>query len=239
MRYFVTLLLVMIFTVSWLFTQDSEALMIINNPAEGADVIVVGTVISAAPNYETLETQYAVDIEETLKGEHFLEKRNYTKILRFTSTGIADPEIELRRTVHYEIFSEGDRALLLLHNRNDRLENGLSIVSTNPKCTGEQMIKLYYVPGSGLILSQDGSEKSPFYVNEPITAQYYHYNRDLLASIIDVEIKVVDDFPDVHHMYSSPLNLDNCQAYAMTETNFIIEKPGSFSISANVMGGRR
>ena len=46
MRYFVIILLVMIFAGSWLFTQDSEALMIIDNPVEGADVIVVGT------NYE-------------------------------------------------------------------------------------------------------------------------------------------------------------------------------------------
>ena len=83
-----------------------------------------------------------------------LEKANYTKTLYFVSPGITDPDIELSRTINYKIFSEGERALLLLNDKNQRLEHSLSRVTTTD-CTGEQMMKLYYVPGAGLVLHQD------------------------------------------------------------------------------------
>lgn len=232
MRYFAIILLALVFSTSWLLAQDSEALILVGDPANETDVIVVGTITSVIPNYNKLETDYTVSIEEILKGELYLEKANYTKKLYFVSPGIADPDIELSRTINYKIFSEGERALLLLNDKNQRLEHSLSRI-TATDCTGEQMMKLYYVPGAGLVLHQDDSTDQSFYTNKSIMAQYYFFNGDLTAATVDVTIAVVDDFPDVHHAASFSLNLDKCQAYAMAETEFEIKKSGSFAISAD------
>ncbi|MCV0367562.1 MAG: hypothetical protein K5798_09925 [Nitrosopumilus sp.] len=217
-----------------LFSQNSDALIMINDPANTTDVIVVGTIVSVFPNYDKLETEYEVSIEDIVKGKSLLSHGNYTKTLHFTSPGIDDSEIELRRTTDYKLFEEGQRALFLLYEKNDKLVHGLSVV--NSFCNAEQMIQLYYVP-AGLVMTQDGIDEQPYHTHEPITAQFYYFNKNLDESTIDVNIKIVDDFPDVLHEETYALNLETCQAYAMAETQFVIEKPGKFAISVDVDGG--
>ncbi len=217
-----------------LFSQNSEALMLIGDPTKNLDVIVVGTIVSAYPNYDKSETEYEVSIEEIIKGE-FLSNGTPRKTLHFTSFGIADPQIELHRTINYKTFKEGERALLLLYEKNNRLEHGLSVV--NSFCNAEQMMQLYYVPADGLVLNQTGITEQPFHTYEPITAQFYYFNKNLTESEIDVTIQIIDDFPDIHHVETSTLNLEKCQAYAIAETKFVIEKSGTFAISADVDGG--
>lgn len=232
MKYFVIFLILVGMS---LLSQNAAALMLIDDPVNSADVIVVGTILSVSPNYDKLETEYIVSIENVIKGESYVDTRNQTKILHFISPGINDPEIQIHRTINYKIFTEGDRALFLLHEKNGRLEHGLSVI--NSFCNAEQMMQLYYVPATGLVLDQDGVAEQPYHTHNPITAHFYYFNKNLTESTIDVKIKIVDDFPDVLHEKISTLNLNTCQAYAVAETQFAIEKPGKFAISVDVDGG--
>jgi len=225
------LMILLVFGIFLFFSQNADALMIIDDPAKSADVIVVGTIVSASPNYNTLETEYKVDIEEIVKG-----LSNETQKIYFTSFGIDDPQIELRRTINYKIFSVGDRTLLLLYEKNGRLEHGLSVI--NSFCNADQMMQLYYVPAAGLVLNQNGSTTPPFHTNEPITAQFYYYNKNLTESQRDVKIQISGNFPDMSHIKTDTLDLERCQAYAMTETQFVMEHAGTVAISVDTdLGG--
>ena len=74
------------------------------------------------------------------------------------------------------------------------------------------------------------------YTNQPITAQYYYFNKNLEATSVDVTITVIDNFPDILKEETIRLDLDECQPNAKVEMDFVIDSPGSFSISAKVEG---
>jgi|GEM_PF-4040320 len=74
MRYFGIILLVMIFTGSWLFTQDSEALMITDDPIDKADVIN----FVASPLKQIKSGIYGNDIQ--CRDEHVLVMKKSSEL---------------------------------------------------------------------------------------------------------------------------------------------------------------
>ena len=233
--------ILMVFAIFFLFSihANAYALLLSDDPVADTDLVVVGTIVTATPkfdsqNYPVPETEYVAYLEEMIKGGDLLEDENKTKSIRFDSPGSVDYDGPFHRG-SYKIFNVGDRALLMLNQKNGTFKESLWSRTTESDCSGNELIQLMNAP-AGLHLFQNNKDYSPFYTNQTITAQYYLYNKNLTASTVDVTLDVIPGFPAIHHPTSLSLNLDKCQAYAMGETEFVIEKPGSFSLYSIVNG---
>ncbi len=234
MKYFAIFFILII--SSLVSINDVHALLVSKDPVKEMDVIVIGTIVSAIPKIDALnsiaETQYDVKVYEIIKGWKLLENGNDTQTIRFTGPGILDHQFN---PVYRKIFDVDDRALLMLKQKNGHLYESLWSRTTQSNCNGNEIMKLLDAPG-GLYIHQNDTDNSPFYINHPVSAQYSFFNKNLTATTLNVTINVIDDFPDIYHSESFVLNLDECQAYETVETEFVIEKPSSISIHTVVDG---
>lgn len=134
-------------------------------------------------------------------------------------------------------FDKGQDVLFILNERNDTLlVSELSFVSPNPNCTIDDIFRYNDEKYGGLSVYQDSENNRYLYTNQPITAQYYYFNKNLEATSVDVTITVIDDFPDILKEETIHLELDECQPNAKVEMEFVIDSPGSFAVSAKVEG---
>lgn len=212
-------------------TTNFASALLSGDPMKDTDVVVVGKIISANPNYNAVETEYVAEIEEIVKGWNLLEEGNNTKSIQFSSPGIRD--YDNSGPIYKKIFQVGDRALLMLNQRNGSLYESLWSRITTSDCSGSEIAQLHYAP-SGLHLSQYSHDGAPLYTNEPITAKFYYFNKELSNKTINIEFVVVDDFPDVYHSENVTLSLTRCQSYAEASTEFIMSEPSTFAIRAIV-----
>ncbi len=227
MKYFFILFILSVFFIYSI--NDVHALLVSEDPVGEMDVVVVGTIVSAVPgtnSYGVPETQYVVDVEEIIKGVNLLEDGINTKSLKFYAPGVLNAQ---DNPIYRKMFSVNDRALLMLEQKDGLLHASLWSRTTPSSCNGNEIIQLIDAPG-GLSIYQDKQDHSPFYTNHPIVAQYSFFNKNLTATIQNVTINVIDDFPVVYHSKSFVLNLDECQAYATATTKFVIDKPSSIAI---------
>lgn len=232
MKYILIILFLLGFSVQvFTTTNPANALLLSADPLGEVDVAVVGKIVSATPNYDTVETAYAAEIEEIIKGWDLLEEGNSTKSIQFNSPGIRD--YDGSGHIYEKIFQMGDRALLMLNQRNDSLYESLWSRTTKSDCSGREIYQLHSAP-SGLHLSQQSHEGSPLYTNKPIAAKFYYFNKELSNKTVNIEFVVIDDFPDVYHSENVPLSLKRCQPYAEASTEFIMSEPSTFAIRAIV-----
>lgn len=192
---------------------------------ETQQLILLGTVDSVEAR--SGDTEYAITVLEYVK-----TPSGFNKVDTLHVVGCGEGQIGGCIT-----FDEGQDVLFILNERNNTLlVSELSFVSPNPNCTMNDIFRYNDEKYDGLSVHQGSKNNRYLYTNQPITAQYYYFNKDLDATSVDVTITVVDDFPDILKEETIRLDLDECQPNAKAEMEFVIDSPGSFAISAKVEG---
>ncbi len=192
---------------------------------ETQQLILLGTVDSA--EVRSGETEYIINVLEYVK-----TPSGFNKVDTLHAVGCGEGQIGGCIT-----FDERQDVLFILNERNDALlVSELSFVSPNPNCTINDLFRYNDEKYDGLSVYQDSKNNHYLYTNQPITAQYHYFNKNLKATSVDVKITVVNDFPDILKEETIHLELDECQPNARAEMEFVIDSPGSFAISAKVEG---
>lgn len=230
MRYFVVFLVLFIgiFLAALGTIQTSSGLtmgMSSKKIMETQELVLLGTIESAEARPG--ETEYTITVLEYVK-----TPLDFNKASTLHAVGCSEDQ-----TGGCVSFEKGQDALFILNEKNNILRvSEVSFVSPNPNCTIDEIFRYNDGKYDGLSLYQ-GSEDNPYlYTNRPITAQYYHFNKNLEANSVDVTITVVDDFPDILKEETIRLDLEECQPNAKAEMEFVIDSPGSFAIRATVDG---